>query len=190
MAIIPAGFGQVNFRFTGLGLPTGAEVTFGIAVLSEDDPDEVASAVVALWAADLQERTPTAVTLQSVLVKFGPNDLGPFAEVGAALPGTGSGGHVNPNMCILCTKQTALGGRANRGRWYYPVAEDQVGQGGFLNTAEVTEMNTQLASFLAALTAGDIPMVLLHTSESITPTTVIGMSTQGTTATQRRRLRR
>lgn len=190
MATIPLGFGQVNLRFRGNGYPTGAEVTFGVQLLTEDDPGEVGETVRTLWAADLQERTPVQVTLNTILVKFGPNDTGPFVEVGVGQPGGGSPGNVNPNMAILINKITALGGRANRGRWYYPVAEDQVANAGILNPAEVTEMNTQLASFMAALTAAEIPMVVLHTAPALTPTTVTSMLTQGTTATQRRRLRR
>jgi hypothetical protein len=190
MATIPSGFGQVNLRFRGAGYPTGAEVTFGIQVLTAGDPTDVGEAIRTLWGTELQERTPVQVTLNTILVKFGPNDTGPFVEIGVGQGGGGSAGNVNPNMAILITKVTALGGRANRGRWYYPVAEDQVANAGILNPAEVTEMNTQVAAFLAGLTAGDTPMVVLHNDPLTAPTTVTGMLVQGTTATQRRRLRR
>lgn len=190
MAVIPVDHGQVNFKMAGVGYPTGAEVTFGIRRPAATDPATAAGIIATAWGAHLRVRTPEDVTLASILVKWGPNSTGPFAEVGVGSAGTGSSADVPPNVAMLIQKLTADGGRANRGRWFWPVGEDQVATGGTIVGADVTAMNSACAGFMGALTAADMDMVILHNSSLIDPTIVTSMATQAIAGTQRRRQRR
>jgi len=192
VAHIPSGWGQVNLKWGGTAYPTGAECTFGIAQGSISDPASVASTIAGIIDTRLSDRIPTTVTLESILVKFGPNDTGPFDDFGVGAAGTGSSGDVNPNMAILIRKVTGFGGRIGRGRMYWPVAEDQVAQAGVLKTSpdQVAAMNAAMADFLSDMSDADIALALLHTATTPDPYVITGLSTQPTTATQRRRLRR
>jgi hypothetical protein len=192
MTVIPNGYAQVNFKMGGTAYPSGAEVTFGVRLDTSDDPATVAATIRDITLTRLQDRLPTSVSINSILVKFGPNATGPFADLGVAEDGTGSSGDVNPNMAMLIKKVTNEGGRKGRGRMYWPVAEDQVGQAGVLKTSpdQVAAMNGALADWQDDLTTADLPPVLLHNDEDDPPTVITLFSTQAITATQRRRLRR
>ena len=192
MAVIPSGWGQVNLKWGGVGYPSGAECTFGIALGSTDDPATMAATIAGIIDTRLSDRIPSNVTLESILVKHGPNVDGPFDDFGVGAAGTGSSGDVNPNCAMLIRKVTGFGGRMGRGRMYWPVAEDQVGQAGVLKTSpdQVAAMNAAMADFLTDMVAADITPALLHNVASPAPYVITGFSTQPTTATQRRRLRR
>jgi hypothetical protein len=192
MAVIPIGYAQVNFKWGGAGFPTGAECTFGVGRGSTSTPEEDAVDIRDITLTRLSDRIPSTVTLSSILVKYGPNTTGPFHELGVAEAGTGSSGDVNPNVAMLIRKTTSLGGRKGRGRWYWPVAEDQVGQAGVLKTSpdQVTAMNEALALWLGDMATNDHTVYLLHNHPDDAPNIVTALSTQATTATQRRRLRR
>lgn len=190
MAVIPASFCQVNFLFGGVGYPTGAEVTCGFDVPGLTDPADIADLMADAYADHLRARVPTAVTLNSILVKVGPNDTGPFAELGVGSVGTGDAGQVNPNMAILIQKRTALGGRANRGRMFWPVTEGQTGQAGTLGTIQVDDTNDAFALWQSQVIAGEATPVILHVNPALTPTPITSFACQALTATQRRRLRR
>jgi hypothetical protein len=190
VAVIPNGFGQVNLKFGGAGWPNKGEVTFGIERPSATAPEDMADIVQSWWDTYLKVRTPTSITLESILVKWGPNSTGAFAEVGYGTVGDGSVEDVPPNVAMLIQKVTGSGGRANRGRMYYPVAEDQIAGGGALESAEVTAGNTAFNNFRSALEAADAPLVILHATGVAAPTPVLSLVVQSVTATQRRRLRR
>ena len=192
MAVIPSGYAQVNFKFNGAGAPTGMECTFGVRNDTPDDPATVAATIRDITETRLLDRIPTALSIASILVKFGPNATGPFADLGVAVTGTGSSGDVNPNMAMLIRKITNEGGRKGRGRMFWPVAEDQVAQAGVLKTSpdQVAAMDTALSDWHDDLVAADLQPVLLHNDSGDPPTVITAWSTQSTTATQRRRLRR
>lgn len=192
---IPAGFAQVNFRFTGTAAPTGAEMTFGVELLDGGmDPTDVGARAVDAWVtAGFQQFQSDQISLTQALCKFGPNDTGPSAEVAVTRPGTDTGSPVSPNVSVLLQKRTALGGRRGRGRCYLPgVPESQILGDGSLVGAWFDDLVDSCTAFVVDLALGDIPMVLLHAEDSgvITPNTVTSFAPSSTAATQRRRLRR
>ena len=190
MAVIPVGYGQANLKFGGAGYPSGAECTWGFKNDAASSASVLADLIGTMWDDSLQSMTPDAVTLDSVLVKLGPNATGEFAEVAVAIAGTDDAGDVVPNMCALVRKNTALGGRRGRGRLYWPIGEATVGDGGALSGTYVTNSTTNWNLFLTSLATNEIPMYLLHNASLPAPTAVNSMSTQAVAATQRRRLRR
>jgi hypothetical protein len=179
---------QVNLRFTGAGVPTGAEVTFGVTKAT-DDLQDVATTVFNAWNTNVKSITPTAVTLVDMLIKSGPPDTGPQGSFAVGNAGTGASGDVSPGVCLLVQKRTALGGRKNRGRLYYPIAEADVGQGGAVASGALTAAGTAWNNFWDDLEVGSNQMAVFH-SDLSTPTLVVSLQVSGLTATQRRRLRR
>jgi hypothetical protein len=193
--IIPSGYAQVNLRFTGADIPTGAEMTFGVnntvtGWSPEAGINEVGNAI---GASDLPDAWNTACTLSSILWKSGPNATGPSAEVSTSYVGTVTGDSDPPQTAMLIRKNTALGGRAGRGRMYQPgVPEAFVNGAGELTGTTATIITALYADFLTILGGSDIPMVLLHAEGSpiTTPTTVTSLEVDARCATQRRRNRR
>lgn len=193
--IIPTGYAQVNLRFGGSGAPEGAEVTFGVDNTATGlTAEQIGNSVeTALLDADVRSVWSDDINLDTILVKKGPNATGASAEVAVNQGGLRSGDADSPNTAILIHKVTEQGGRAGRGRMYWPgVPANLVSVAGILDSEYVSNENTDLANFLTELTEQDIPMVLLHGEGSpiSTPTPVISLEIDSKVATQRRRLRR
>lgn len=190
MALIPAGYSQVNLRFTGVYLPNGAEMVFGVDNTVGATPDAIALDVENAWVtADMDANQTDGVTLSSILVKNGPNSTGPSAERGVSSTGDKTTPGWGPQVSFLIRKSTALGGRRGRGRMYMPGgAEADINGAGQIEAATLTALQTDCTAFLNALLAADCPMVLLH-SDATTPTLVTALTVDATAATQRRRLR-
>lgn len=194
MAVIPTGYAQANFRYSGGGLPNGAEWTLGLDISSAiGGPAGVADDLITNYSATIRTVLPAATVLTGVLVKFGPNDLGPSAEVATSVPGTGGGVQTSPAVAILIRKVTAIGGRPGRGRFYLPgVQESEVENTGLLTPAFVAGLQSEVDDFFAELVSSGMPPVLLHseTSPVAVPTPITSFQVDSRVATQRRRQRR
>lgn len=190
---IPVGFCQVNFIFTGASLPHGAQLTLGVdnSAVSAD-PAVIAADFEGYWiTSGLSANLSTGSDLTSILVKCGPDATGPSAVEPANIVGTGGTAGV-PNTAFLVQKQTALGGKAGRGRWYLPgVPEASVSQGGALTGGIATAIQSDLDSFQATYEGPGYIGVVLHEPGSplSTPTPITSFAISTTVATQRRRLR-
>lgn len=194
MVSIPAGFAQVNYRFAGSALPTGAEVTCGLALGTfTGTPTDSANTARGAFVGSILTRLSNGISLTQTTVKWGPGDTGPtgISSVAAA-GGLGTSG-ASPAVCYLVRKLTLDGGRAGRGKMFLPgVVEGDVGSDGAILPASAALMNTELDDFLAALIAGNLQAVLLHGPDSpySTPSGIVDMVVDGFAGTQRRRQRR
>lgn len=194
MAIIPTGFAQINWQFTGDSCPTGAETTLGVDLGSfTDPPDDLAVVAGNLWETHINPQIVTTCTLSGVLVKYGPNATGPSAQITTAHVGNLAAAGAAPNTTYLVRKVTALGGRAGSGRMYVPgVTEDDVDPDGTVTPAMVTLLQSNFDDLWDALDVGGFTPVLLHSAGSplSTPTPITSLRVDARVATQRRRLRR
>lgn len=193
--LIPNGYGQVNFIFTGTNLPTGAEMTFGIDVTGYGGDPAAAAADIQTEniAAAIDDMYVNSQELVAILVKYGPNATGPSALVPVSLVGNQATASAGPNTAALIHKQTAFGGRAGRGRMYLPgIPENSIENNGALSSGYFTAWDTVWDALRIGLASVDLPMVLLHDAGSpiTTPTPITSLVLDPTTATQRRRLRR
>lgn len=193
--IIPEDYAQVNLRFTGDAIPTGAEITFGVAITGElVTPGEIAAAVGNLWdTSGVMGNLTEGVALTEVLVKNGPNATGPSAVYPLTVEGEVESPTVPANTSALVTKLTPAGGRAGRGRFYLPgVQENGVAENGQMDPTLTANIQAALTQFLTDLDTNDIAMVVLHGAGSpiTTPTFVNALVVNQLMATQRRRLRR
>lgn len=187
---IPDGFSQISLFFSGPAVPTGAEVTFGV-----DNNGGTAVSVLdtiegVLADSSIENMFSSSASIVTIKVKNGPDDVGPTAEGSFLITGTRDEATENSSTSILVRKSTALGGRANRGRMFWPaVAAADTTIGGNVEAAAVTIMQTTMDSLLDNLATADVPMVVLHQGAGA-PTAVTALTVQGICANQRQRQRR
>lgn len=193
--LIPLGYAQANLRFSGANAPTGAEITLGLDVTGfAPGPSAAAEAVHdAYTTALIQNLQVESIALDTVLVKYGPNATGPSGEFSDPVPGAETDEGVPPNTAMLVQKVTAFGGRAGRGRLFLPgLPETRLEDTGVFTALWVSSAVTAFDAFHTALTAADLPPVLLHDEGSpiATPTPITSFEPVALAATQRQRLRR
>lgn len=194
---IPDQFGNIVFRHTitgdaeemvcNLGLDLGATAATTQTIVDD---------VFDVWAAEMMSSAPNTVTFVGATLyrRDGPGDLQVADSTSTPVVGTSSGSSIPPNTALILKKSTALGGRAHRGRMFFPGAsEGLISPAGIVDSALITETNGNLVSFLAALAAigpNDYVPVLLHTTGSILPPNPItSMVCDAKVGSQRRRLR-
>ncbi|HJU82564.1 MAG TPA: hypothetical protein VJ796_12570 [Acidimicrobiia bacterium] len=194
--IIPNGYGQINLIMTGDALPSGGQVTFGFENVADTaTPQAVASGVSTIlegctniWASTWNE-----VRCTGILVKFGPNSTGPSALLGVTHVGAYSSTDGLPSAAYLIRKNTAMGGRQGRGRFYWPgLPLQDVNEAGVIQSNLLLDQSTGWTEFFTEMSAADWPLVLLRAEGSPlqTPEPLTGFSPQSVAGTQRRRLRR
>lgn len=194
--IIPDGTAQANLLFTGSGVPTGAQITLGLSVDTfVGTPTDAAAVVIDAWDdSNIENQLVNQVALTGVLVKFGPNATGPAAQVSANIPGASTQDGVTPNVSVLVQKNTGLGGRSGRGRFYIPgLPESTVLSSGIIGPSTVAAIQDAMTLFHSALVTGDLPPLLLHADLSApidTPLPITSLTVSNRVATQRRRNRR
>lgn len=187
---IPTGFAQVNYFFTG-ALPRGAQVTFGIENPNHEPPSVLIEAMGGAYNQWIRPHATNQTTMSGILVKCGPNDTGASGEQVYGSTGLKIAGDVMPNVALLVKKNTLLGGRKGRGRFYWPIlGEVNIDNGGYIVDGFRQEMQDAFDSFLQALADPQHGMFLLHNDVGVAPSRVTKLSVDGLIATQRRRLRK
>lgn len=191
MAVIPDGYAQANFRFTGESAPNGAEVTLGLNLaFSSATPTEVAGICGGKWEDSVLPFQCDDISLDEVLVKFGPTATGPSGVSQFGTPGGDVGASEAPAVSVLVRKLTDLGGRAGRGRMYIPgIRDTRVDSSGHVDGTYATDLGIGLVTFKDALEAEDLGLVVLHGPESplTVPTPIQFLIVQQYVGTQRRR---
>jgi hypothetical protein len=193
--IIPLDYAQVNMKFTGDAAPTGAQITFGVDVSAfAGDPTNLGATVSSNWAsASCDELYVGALTLAEILVKFGPNEDGPFGVYPVGVDGTAANPSTLCNGALLVRKVTSMGGRKGRGRLFLPgVPENHVDGDGSVASGYLTSATEDLNDFLGKMATDDARLVLLHNDPDVDPATTVvdSFAPSALMATQRRRLRR
>lgn len=192
--LIPEDFAQVNLIFSGNAVPTGAQCTFGVDVSAfSGNPGGAAAAIGTSWGTNIMPNLSSTIALASVLIKYGPSETGPSAEVSVDVAGGKQAFSDPPNTALIIRKHTAAGGRTGRGRMFVPGAySDDIDSSGVVSSELIGFLEADLLTFLGELTTADLPPVLLHAEGSpvITPTPITAFTVDAKAGTQRRRLRR
>lgn len=186
---------QVTYRFTGTSAPLGAETTIGIFYEDEGGAEAVALAMRTIFEVSILTAMVTTITLSEVVARQGPDETGPTFIAPSGEDGGHIGSGAQPGTSYLIRKNTALGGRKNRGRMFVPgVDEDKVDASGGILPAWVTTLQGVAGDFFDAATAATMYPVVLHTlvpgPTQPAPTAITSLSVESLVATQRRRLRR
>lgn len=201
---LPSGYALVTIVWSGTAVPTGAVSTFGCQ-LPASPPTPAAAAI------DIRDNItgtggwfisgngwPTSLTLNKVVVKFGPLETGPFGEAASGQAGgVSTADAYAPNCSLLVKKNTNQGGRRGQGRMFLPsLPENVVGPGGVVEGTTVSTINGRFATFHTNMINDSYTPVLLHRHDPdlgqspVAPTAIQNWTVQSILATQRRRLRR
>lgn len=199
--VIPTGFGQANIPFRLSGDAEEMVVTFGF-----DDDLSFSPAGVAAGIRNALDTLPHFVAADiAVGYEWGPvrvtcmRSLGPVEGVDTqTVVGANAGILPLPSNCAaLVQKRTARGGRAGRGRMFWPlfwVNESSVSPTGFITDPPFASWAASMNSFLANLASSNLEMHLLHSEPEVgpplPPDPVLSLTAVQTIATQRTRLRK
>lgn len=187
--IIPPGYAQVTFEFSGPLIPDGVgAIVFGstvAATASETGPDWASAFVEEIWTPiGSQELVFDRVLTVTDVASF----EGIVDEVGGA-----SGNPCPPNVSALIKKSTTQRGRRAQGRMFPPgiLYDEAVNVSGIIDPAVVTDRTSRFGAWLGAVT---MEMVILQNSEGESPPlspppVVNSLICDARVSTQRKRLR-
>lgn len=159
------------------------------------DPEDIAARFDAAFTAGQMSTATDMGVGWSLGTKFVKTVLasGPVTvEVGTAISNTGTHSTPPNNCAVLVRKNTALGGRSNRGRMYLPpyrFAEGDYTPTGILGTTQVATLQAEVDAFLTQLEVQNLSPVLWH-SDGSAGTLITSLVVQPRLATQRTRMRR
>lgn len=203
--LIPPGYAELTLIQTITGDQDPMICTFGLDTSGTPTPVQAGIIGRGLALRIGGEMANEWGTSSCVVRMGGEGAPGPVIEATyTAVLGQG-GTSSPPNVAWLARKRTALGGRQNRGRNYFPgVPETAVSPAGLLVLAREQAMSVSLANWLNDVNTGTFStgpgatapapttgLVILHDELSgLVPTPVTSFFCDGRVATQRRRLRR
>lgn len=190
--VIPPGFAQAAFQFSLLGDPETMVTTCGVDVSGAGgDFVGLANDLADLWLTEFGAAGYNfRWTFRGVVLRVGQDGAPPIiAEAPRAVVGTAGISSLPNNCAILVRKQSSVGGRAGRGRWYLPpcyLDEENVDDRGLISSAGLPNLQTAMDGVFAGA-----EWVILHddVGPAIAPTPITGFIVQQQIATQRRRMR-
>lgn len=199
---IPAGFGHAAVEIRNSGDPDPWYFTFGVLLDQYEENYEAAAefiydAAVTFIGGDLSNTAALTGVKLTVGMGVADNLIVTYSET---TTGSSSGQKLPSNCALLVDKNTGIGGRKNRGRFFLPgiLNENQVDMNGVIQPGVVGAFQTAANTFLDTLNTTTVPpadpntpMTILHNAGGVvpTPTPVNSLSVQGIISTQRRRLR-
>lgn len=198
---IPVGQGLAVFRFIVDGDSEEMVSTLGVDLSGAGgDFQEVAEDLRTIFLADVMQEVRNTSSFRGVYLYVG-QDGGASAvyEAPENTQGTASSPGLPSNCALLVNKATALAGRRNRGRGYWPcmLAEASVDQNGNLIGGELAAKQAvfdavydKLINGFAGQGAAPTPPLLFHQTGDQTPTPITAFGVQSKIATQRQRMRR
>lgn len=196
---VPVGFSEATLVWQAVGALREATWQIGISdfLTPAENPTVIAQTVYD--AAVLPNSITPALKMSTEWTFLGvraftQQEVGPLTgEFMQTVTGTATNLTPVMNTAVLVRKNTALGGRRNRGRLYHPpilVNEANVNTLGVLSAAARDNIQAGFNIFLDAIDTALYKVNLYHQSPPFTPTPVNSFSVQQLLATQRRRLRK
>lgn len=196
---VPIGFYDATLVWQCTGVPRQSTCSIGFnSPLDPGGPSAVEVADIVYDAATAAGSICDPVNIETAWSFLGVSVskmLADGPQVGQhfeTVAGSGTGTPVPINCAVLVSKQTAAGGRRNRGRMFMPPYvpnETNVNAAGQLVSGDVTALNEYWTTFLQECVDGDLVPFLYHQSGDQTPTAITGVVVSGLLATQRRRMR-
>lgn len=197
---IPLGFGQWTFPFRLINDPEEMVITMGFQDDPARTPVQLANVISDGFLAGNNLQAASGGNQWSC----GPGRIvvnrtfGTFEGVGTTTRTFTNALTTLPQNCAtLITKRTNRGGRRGRGRMYIPPffpAESAVDPRGIITQTVVDSWNTELTTWLVAMTANSVPLFLLHSDTPegfpVPPDAITQLVCSTLIATQRGRLRR
>lgn len=201
--LIPPGFIDVSVKVQRTGDPDLYITTFGARILTPPFTQANTQSMAGLIQQSFDGVTGTGEILKGVTVRVGQDGDPLVMEGPLNTVGLSSGTRTPPNTAVIVSKLSALGGRRNRGRMFWPsISEGTVDDLGLITTATLNAYQTEFNNFLIGLRGGGgfaqntDEMVILHSTNPLSPaptpppTIVTALRVEQLVGTQRRRLRR
>lgn len=195
--IVPEGYNNATFVFTCAGLTD--EMVFSIgyvdSVVDPGTPNELAETIRNNWtgtgAPFIAANMTAEYTFQGVRIVRTVDGEPVLGESMIPVVGTQSLDSIPANTATLVRKNTAAGGRRNRGRMFIPSVATQgsdVLPSGFWAIGEQSTKQAQINVAVGADGTDLLSHVLFH-SDGGTPTAITSFAVANQVATQRRRMR-
>jgi hypothetical protein len=132
-------------------------------------------------------------SLEACIASFGTIDGDVVGEFHDHEQGTVSDSPITSNCALLVKKNTALGGRRNRGRFYAPptfLNEGAVDASGNIAAGPLATLQTLWTNLFNELATADLEPQLFHQGAGApVPTPIVAFTVDPMIATQRRRMR-
>lgn len=152
-----------------------AAITFSLSNSAAHTAQVIANNFQTVFNADLKANLDTEVTILPPFVNVGHGTTTPSQAIasGASSAGTRVITALTPNVSLLARKYTALGGRKNRGRTYFPwmLGQADVDQAGNVGAGVLGGIQTTLNSFMTDLAFDNIPMFITNKTLATDPVT-------------------
>lgn len=195
--IIPPGFAECSIEHWLDGYPRPAVTTMGVKILGDESGGEsVADWFHEAFILSFLPSVDANVRLRNARAVIGQDGSDPIVQISTkSSTGTSSRDSTAPALALMISKNTALGGRKHRGRFYFPwaVSDTGVGENGAVQASTLSTWTLNAATFQTNLDGGlgTMPLfdggVILHSDPLLPPTPVTGMVPNPTIRTQRRR---
>lgn len=198
---IAVGFGQATFSLKHENIGKPFAVTLGVDLLAwQDDYLGAANALQILFGENIMPDVDNSVTLThtDLYIGNGAQPSGSVRSNSVAVVGGTSMVSAPVNVAVLVNKQSALLGRAGRGRLFMPsnVKASDVSENGTIESGFRTALQSSWNDFYTALTETGtpefhIPPVLLHQSGPLagTATTITSFNVGAVVGTRGSRIR-
>lgn len=182
--IIPVGFGELSFVFTGQDGTQPFVTTLGVGLAGVGDEVNACNQAFLAYSANLLPATSDDITLDRVVLSVGLTGgvSGSVESTLDPIPGGNNGDFGVIAMAPIARKQTADLGRKGRGRCFLPgaVESNQVNRSGEIDPVLRGLLSERWNDFLLEIATpplgGDaMSPVLLHADGS-TPTVITGGS--------------
>lgn len=198
MPTIPVGHAEFTmiFHCTGVTRDITWAHGFDVDTLPADAPSVIAQDIYVKASTSGCPYAPAAMStdwaFDGVAVAYMTEEGPLLGQYSFHTQGTATAPPVPVNSAILVTKNTTLGGRRNRGRFYAPPCfptEANIDAAGRISGANVTGLQTAFSAFFDLLVDDTYELELFHQSAPFTPGIVTGWTVESLLATQRRRMR-
>lgn len=192
---IPVNFGNVRFIFTCFNVADPMSMSLGFQGDIAWDPADAADKWYTAWTDQFvpdPESFYAGWTFVGTSVTKNVAGDPVVAEHIEPLSGSVALQSLTVNTCVLVKKNTAAGGRKNRGRMFVPpfnLAESDVDAAGNISSVFVGIQQGMWVDTLSAMAVDNYFPWLLHTDPADSPTAITSLTVQGLAATQRRRMR-
>lgn len=194
MSYVTSGFAEVIFKSRVTAGYREMQTALGFSIAGFD-PVAGPGGIFAAWGTFIGSMGwPSTAFATGVEIRVGTADpSAPLVyEAAGSDAGSGAAALISPNVSLLATKRTLLGGRQGRGRMYLgPPREGEVTDEGVVGGTYLVGVQTALDTLVAdveTIIGGDA--YLLHSGPSPAPTLIQSITIQDVVATQRRRLSR
>lgn len=197
---VPVGYTELTWVFKVNTSPKEMTTSLAVLDISVGGPRSVADMASDGYTEMHDTNRPGApgqmideYSLESCVAAFGTSSGDLVAQFVSHSQGTVSDSPITSNCALLVRKNTALGGRRNRGRFFAPptlLNEGAVDASGNISSGPLASLQTLWTNLFNGLASADLEPQLFHQGAfAPSPTPVTSFTVDSLIATQRRRMR-